>query len=154
MKPDYLISIFFLVATLMTRVVHGQENPLEDYQWKHRILLLITDSDSEGRYQQQISALGELDSDFEDRKLLVVDVRTDKYSIRNRPKMSQMSNLWKTNKTMYSQYGIKGKQFSVVLIGLDGGVKLRQAKVLERDQLFERIDAMPMRSAEIKNKYK
>ena len=39
--------------------------------------------------------------------------------------------------------------FEVILIGLDGGEKLRQTKVLETDKLFAIIDGMPMRRSEI-----
>lgn len=42
--------------------------------------------------------------------------------------------------------------FEILLIGLDGGVKLRQDKVIDAETLFARIDAMPMRRQELENK--
>ena len=41
--------------------------------------------------------------------------------------------------------------FEVVLIGLDGGIKLRQTKLVSLDKLFTLIDGMPMRRNELKN---
>jgi len=42
--------------------------------------------------------------------------------------------------------------FSVVLIGKDGGEKLRQSTPLAPAELFAIVDAMPMRQAEIKRR--
>lgn len=42
--------------------------------------------------------------------------------------------------------------FSVVLIGKDGGEKLRRATPLEPAELFALVDAMPMRRAEMRER--
>ena len=42
--------------------------------------------------------------------------------------------------------------FLFVLVGKDGGVKLRSTKVVERRRLYEIIDAMPMRQGEMKRR--
>ena len=39
----------------------------------------------------------------------------------------------------------------MVLIGLDGGVKLEKQEVLSMKELFSIIDAMPMRANELRN---
>ncbi|WP_345165985.1 DUF4174 domain-containing protein [Algibacter aquimarinus] len=39
----------------------------------------------------------------------------------------------------------------LLLIGLDGGIKLRQSKMLYCKDLFSVIDVMPMRKSEINN---
>jgi hypothetical protein len=42
--------------------------------------------------------------------------------------------------------------FQVLLIGLDGGVKMDQSEIISCKKLFGTIDSMPMRKAEmIKN---
>jgi len=38
------------------------------------------------------------------------------------------------------------------LIGLDGGVKLKETEVLKKEDLFSIIDSMPMRLREIRQK--
>lgn len=50
---------------------------------------------------------------------------------------------------LYSEYKTRNNSFEVLLIGLDGGVKLRQAEVLSNEKLFGRIDQMPMRRREL-----
>ena len=48
------------------------------------------------------------------------------------------------------RYGVAPDAFAVLLIGKDGGVKLRSARPLDAETLFETIDAMPMRQAEMR----
>ena len=48
------------------------------------------------------------------------------------------------------RYGVLPDAFVVLLIGKDGGVKLRSAGPLAAGTLFETIDAMPMRQAEMR----
>ena len=47
---------------------------------------------------------------------------------------------------------VKKSDFRVLLIGLDGGKKLDQTKMLSVKKLFNIIDSMPMRQAEIQKK--
>ena len=44
------------------------------------------------------------------------------------------------------------ESFRIVLIGKDGGVKLDQAKGISIQEVFDLIDTMPMRQAEIRKK--
>lgn len=44
----------------------------------------------------------------------------------------------------------KKSDFEVILIGLDGGVKLRQTEALETKKLFDLINSVPMRQAEMR----
>lgn len=56
-------------------------------------------------------------------------------------------------KDKVKEYHIRAaKAFTIILIGKDGGEKLRFDSVLSTKKLFAAIDAMPMRKAEMKNK--
>ncbi len=48
------------------------------------------------------------------------------------------------------RYGVAPGRFAALLIGKDGGVKLRSDAPLSTRTLFEAIDAMPMRQAEMR----
>lgn len=58
----------------------------------------------------------------------------------------------KSGSTFYEKYKQTDADFEVVLIGLDGGEKLRQADILTRQKLYALIDGMPMRRAEMRRK--
>ena len=47
------------------------------------------------------------------------------------------------------RYDVAPEGFAVLLIGRDGGVKLRSGTPLTTGTLFDAIDAMPMRQAEM-----
>ncbi|MEJ7738003.1 MAG: DUF4174 domain-containing protein [Chitinophagaceae bacterium] len=51
---------------------------------------------------------------------------------------------------LYQKNKVDPNQFTVILKGKDGYEKYRTNKVLEIDQLFSIIDAMPMRKNEMK----
>ncbi len=50
------------------------------------------------------------------------------------------------------KFHIEPGDFVAILLGKDGGVKLRSSKPLSMEKLEETIDAMPMRKDEIKGK--
>ena len=50
------------------------------------------------------------------------------------------------------RFGIGGETFAVVLVGKDGGEKFRSTEPVEPEDLFDRIDAMPMRRREVREK--
>jgi hypothetical protein len=50
------------------------------------------------------------------------------------------------------RYAVQSARFGIVLVGRDGGVKLRSRDVLSLDRLTGTIDAMPMRRREMANR--
>jgi len=51
---------------------------------------------------------------------------------------------------LFSSFIPKKDVFTIRLIGLDGGIKLEQNRVLSSEKLFTVIDGMPMRKNEIR----
>ena len=51
-----------------------------------------------------------------------------------------------------SQYGVDPETFVVILVGKDGGEKLRSTEVVRLEKLYGTIDAMPMRRREMREK--
>jgi len=49
-------------------------------------------------------------------------------------------------------FKVEASTFTLILVGLDGGEKLRQSDPIELHELFGIIDQMPMRKNEIKEK--
>ncbi len=60
----------------------------------------------------------------------------------------------KTFRRMYEHHGAPRHEFSLILIGKDGAEKLRSDKPVTTTELFELIDAMPMRQAEMRTRSK
>ena len=49
-----------------------------------------------------------------------------------------------------NRYNVSAGDAAVLLVGKDGGVKIRQAHALSAETLFTTIDAMPMRQREMR----
>lgn len=50
----------------------------------------------------------------------------------------------------FKRFNVQGDDFALILVGKDGTVKLKRVnKVILLNELYQRIDAMPMRRAEM-----
>lgn len=120
----------------------GQE--LNEHQWKNRILLVISNDST--KLNKQIDLLKEDIFGLKERKLIVYKIAPLMYQ------KGIKSNRWISSKQLYHQFKKTSKPIEIILIGLDGGVKLRQTKLLRLEKLFTLIDGMPMRKTEIRKK--
>ncbi|MEM7103355.1 MAG: DUF4174 domain-containing protein [Bacteroidota bacterium] len=120
---------------------------LSKYRWNNRLILVLFDDSVSDIYYQQIKHFIEDVEGMEDRKLMVYHVHPDKFT-----KGLKSDPDWQFKTGLYQKYKKSKSQFEVVLIGLDGGVKLRKSEVLKRVELFSIIDGMPMRKAELRSR--
>lgn len=130
---------------LFSSFVVGQN--LAKYQWENRILLVFADDKNDGEMLKQMAILSKEKSGLAERKLKIYQFAKDKYT-------TGFSAAWKLSTINKRKYFKKNDDFKVILIGLDGGVKLKQTEILSTEKLFTIIDGMPMRRTEIKNKNK
>ena len=120
----------------------GQQ--ISDYQWKNRLVVLLTDSQDSQLYQLQLKDLKTDLEGLKERKILVITL-TPNYQITgidNEIEQKAVLNFKKLKK--------ETNGFEVILVGLDGYIKLQQSKLLTHQELFAQIDRMPMRRNEIK----
>lgn len=119
---------------------------LKTHQWQNRILLVIAEDTSNINFQKQIKYLQSNKEDLTERKLLIYKVFPNQYIKGLDNSITEPSN------DLYQKYNSKSASFKVVLIGLDGGVKLKQKDIITLEQLKGIIDAMPMRMEELRKK--
>jgi len=141
--------LYILIIALITNDAISQD--LKKYQWENRLVLILSQKEDSKAYEQQIAHLISLPKELKERKIIVYQVLPDRYKLMNYQKKGK-ENKWISSSLLYDQYGNKEGGFKVVLIGLDGGVKLKSFNLLEVSELFATIDSMPMRRAELENK--
>jgi hypothetical protein len=120
---------------------------LESYQWKNRILIISSPSVSNADYKQQIVEFSNSSDELAERKMLVYEIIEDKFKITNYLSGKNVLE-WKKLKDKGLESNQNSDVFKVLLIGLDGGIKLEQNEVLKKEELFRIIDSMPMRIQE------
>jgi len=134
-----------LLCITMSMALNGQN--LNKHQWKNRVILIITNDLESETYASQTQGFNTNNQEFKERKLIIYKVLPNKYKV-DTPK----KNSWVLDPKLYTKYNSNARDFKIILIGLDGGIKLEQHKVLTTKELFSTIDSMPMRSSELRNK--
>jgi hypothetical protein len=84
------------------------------------------------------------ESGLNERDVVVISVLKDMVSTRERPAAPVSAD------DLRDAYDVLPHDFRVVLIGKDGGVKLRQDEPILAADLFALIDSMPMRKQEMR----
>lgn len=119
---------------------------LGGHQWKHRIVLVFTDSDERPEFREFMGAWSREQEDVEDRDLVVFEalIKGTSRGPGGLLTSAQADDLRK-------RFATAGEPFEVVLIGKDGGVKLR-SRSASVAQIFRLIDTMPTRRAEMRQR--
>ena len=114
---------------------------LQKHVWEDRVLIIESENAQNELYQQQIKVLKNDAKGLKERKLVIYSYFNDGYTRG----FSQVIKPYQTIKKQKDK-----NDFSITLIGLDGGKKLRQNSILTKEKLFIIIDGMPMRRRELK----
>jgi hypothetical protein len=88
-----------------------------------------------------------------DQRLLVItapSLKDDAYRTQAALLLPALAGLNERDFVVQIQFGTTS--FSVVIIGKDGGEKLRRTTPLSSEELFAIVDAMPMRRAEMRER--
>ena len=137
---------FFTFLFISVTVTSLRAQDLDGHRWKDRVLLLITRDLKNPEYIRQTDELQVHPDELAARKLVVYTL------IEKRFAQGLPPGPWKKRRPL--KIGAKNNptHFRVVLIGLDGGVKLDEPSHVSVEVLSALIDGMPMRRAELKNK--
>ncbi len=82
-------------------------------------------------YQKQLALLAQDSAGIAERDLIVVMVE---------------------DKQLFESYKLGENEFTLLLIGKDGGEKMRSTKPVKLEAIFALIDSMPMRQREMQRK--
>ncbi|MCK0137145.1 DUF4174 domain-containing protein [Arenibacter sp. S6351L] len=133
----------------MMNYTNGQD--LKKHQWENRVVIIVSQNEDSRAYQEQITEFNSLPKELKERKIIVYQVLPDRYKLMNY-QIKGKDIEWITSPTLFDKFANNKEDFKVILIGLDGGIKLEKIEVLSTSELFATIDVMPMRRAEMKNK--
>lgn len=101
-----------------------------------RKVLLFHNAAGEQRWKSQLKELDAVQDGLRERD---IEVESIAFSSQNAEKWEK----WQVNSS---------EAFTFILIGRDGGEKLRSGELVKKDKLFGLIDAMPMRMREMNEK--
>ena len=126
MKFFLLLSVI-MANTLLEPLIGAQ---LGSYRWEKRPVLLFAPSREDAHLKTQLSILERSGNDLDARDIVVLVDADPEAAGSYRQKF-------------------KPKGFLFLLIGKDGGVKLKSSEPVSSARLWAIIDAMPMRQREM-----
>lgn len=120
------------------------EIDFRDYYWKNRPLLLFADSPDTPAYRTVRKALDSQSEQIVDRDMVVIEIfETGLVRVDTRPLPDENAD------KLRQRYEVPEGILTAILIGKDGGLKLRQTGSIDLAQIFALIDTMPMRQREM-----
>jgi hypothetical protein len=117
---------------------------LEELRDHKRVLLIFAASRDDARFKAQVATMQSHVADAEERDLMVIEAPL-------RGESSGAIQLADTD-SVRRRFRVGREEFVVLLVGKDGGEKLRSEQPIEFERLRTTIDAMPMRQDEMRKK--
>lgn len=148
MKPllSFVIATLFIASPAFSQASETSEEAsvwevistpdsdnLSDFLWQSRPIVVFADSENDPRFEQQLTLLQAQAAALAERDVVVL-TDTDP---------SVTSDLRKK---------LRPRGFMIVLIGKDGGIKLRKASPWDVREVSRVIDKMPMRQREVRER--
>lgn len=141
-------TVCIILGSTSFNNLHGQN--INKHRWVNRILIIHTKDQQTIKYISQLEEFENSIQDFKERKLVLYQYANRKFKYTDYCNANNQDSWNDTSKPILTKLK-EGEDFKIVLIGLDGGIKLEQSKVLRKDDLYQLIDSMPMRRSEIRN---
>ena len=138
MRPIIIASATALGFVMSTQAPAMDQ--LGKYQSNSRVLVLFGGSGDQ-KLARQVEVLRGKQSELADRDMVVFTVIGDAV----RPIYGETTGV--DARKLRKEADIEDNTFQAVLIGKDGGVKLRSSHVVTNTNMFGLIDRMPMRKA-------
>jgi Domain of unknown function (DUF4174) len=138
------LMLIVLVTSIALGSAHAVAAELSDYRWERRPLLLFAPTDRDPRLVETLGRIDASRCDFFDRDMVIGVVVAEGQSTLD----GQVINAGESQR-LVEQYAIGENTFSALLIGKDGGEKLRVNEVPDLQAIYALIDGMPMRSREL-----
>jgi hypothetical protein len=151
-KKSVKISLPILVTIAAFSIFTKKEiwsMDLNQFVWKNRLLFIFAPQSSDPRYKSLESEINDQRDGIFDRDLIIFKI------LENGPSFMDTNPIdLQTAYSLRKRFAVPPGLFNVILVGKDGGTKLRQEIRVKLTDIFELIDAMPMRREEIRQKGK
>lgn len=145
MKWQIAALIMLLVPTTTITV---KSQTLSSLVSRNRVLIVFASSRADQQFQQQLTLLAQHANDMQERDLIVVPNLFHAEAKASQQPLAAQSVEDQDAARTRKRFHITPGEFTVILLGKDGGEKFREHKLITIEQLNEIIDAMPMRKDE------
>ena len=140
-----LAAVFLVLAATNGQAAGGLDAKrlMAELAWEKRVLLLFSKAPGTAALQRQNDILQAAAAGLAERDMAVIRVFAD-----NRVTLDGR-HLASSGQSFYDRFGVDPAGFRVMLVGKDGTVKMDRSDAVSAEDLFQLIDAMPMRRLEM-----
>ena len=139
-----------LTAVLACSIFGGHKAlsmDLNQFQWENRLLFIFFFFLGDSLFQALQSEISTQPDEISERDLVVFKI------FETGPSYQQNIQIdTRTAAAIRTKFAAPPGQFTCILVGKDGGIKLRQDSQVKLEKVFNLIDAMPMRREEMRQK--
>ena len=153
MRRIYQYVKWLIVALIIpaTIVIHDRKDvlamDLRQFQWKKRLLFLFAPAVNHLNFEKLHNEIVRQADEVKDRDLIVFEIVEQGASRMDTAPLDRQ-----TADSIRDQFAIPPKEFTVILVGKDGGVKLKRDDHVNVSAIFDLIDSMPMRQNELRRR--
>lgn len=138
------LAVLLLASSAALMPARALAAELSDYLWQRRPLLIFAPTESDPRLGATVRLIEASRCDFADRDMVLgVIVAEGASTLDGRLVGAEQAQ------RLAARFGIGANNFGVVLIGKDGGEKLRFDDVPDLQAIYAVVDGMPMRGREM-----
>ena len=137
-----MIRLLILIA-LLTNSIQVVSQNLDDFRWKNRIVLIMNPGPQNPLSDKQLKSFRLYKAEIKERDLLVFEVNN-----------TSVTDIFEAQRSLDPAEIPHRNYEGIILLGKDGGIKLKKPFYVPPSELFELIDSMPMRRAEMKSSVK
>jgi len=139
-----------LTAVLACSIFGGQEAlsmDLNQFQWENRLLFIFSPQEGDSFFQALQSEISTQPDEISERDLVVFKIFETGPSYMGTTRIDPQAAA-----AIRTKFAAPFGQFTCILVGKDGGTKLKRHSRVKLEEVFDLIDAMPMRREEMRQK--
>jgi hypothetical protein len=139
-----------VTAVLACSIFGGQEAlsmDLNQFQWENRLLFIFAPQEGDSFFQALQSEISTQPDEISERDLVVFKIFETGPSYQENIQLDT-----RTAAAIRNKFAAPLGQFTCILVGKDGGTKLKRYSPVKLEEIFNLIDAMPMRREEMRQK--
>ncbi len=147
LKAILLVMMISVLSMASSRSAPARPLNLSQFQWKNRLLFLFAPDRDHPVFDKLQKSLTDQESEAAERDLKIFKILESGSSSMNTEYLDPQ-----TSQSLRKKFNIPRGAFAVILVGKDGGIKLKRQEYTQLKDIFALIDAMPMRREEMRQK--
>ena len=140
-----MVMTVSVLSTGSSRIAAASSLDLSQFQWKNRLLFLFAPNRDHPLFDTLHTSLAAQKAEVADRDLVIFEILESGSSAMGTKYLDPQ-----TAQSLREKFDLPSGEFTVLLIGKDGGIKLKHRDQIRLEDIFALIDAMPMRQQEMR----